>query len=249
MLAATVRDGERIVDHRLFLLHKSQYEIVDDWQVLGMRATRSMTVTAKDVFVPELQDAVRVRDTRRRRLSRGARESPSGISRSRADPGRPRRRRLRHRQCAGGARSHDRLGEGAQHELHRAKMRDFQTVQLQVGEAGALIDSGAPDDAQRLHRGPGDREPQSRSRQGDQAAIQAQRGVRSAPLQRGRGHPCTPWRARTAFTSHSRWSASSATRTRCRDTSPATSIPMYPRGASPRWAERWATLRFDRSSV
>jgi hypothetical protein len=28
---------------------------VDDWHVLGMRATRSMTVTAKGVFVPEHQ--------------------------------------------------------------------------------------------------------------------------------------------------------------------------------------------------
>jgi len=32
---------------------KSQYEVIDDWQVLGMRATGSMTVVAKDVFVPE----------------------------------------------------------------------------------------------------------------------------------------------------------------------------------------------------
>jgi len=53
MLAATVRAGDEIVDYRLCLLHKSQYEVVDDWQVLGMRSTGSMTVVAKDVFVPE----------------------------------------------------------------------------------------------------------------------------------------------------------------------------------------------------
>ncbi|HKA46218.1 MAG TPA: acyl-CoA dehydrogenase family protein, partial [Burkholderiales bacterium] len=53
MLAVTVREGERAVDHRMCLLHKSQYGIVDDWQVLGMRATGSMTVVANDVFVPE----------------------------------------------------------------------------------------------------------------------------------------------------------------------------------------------------
>jgi 3-hydroxy-9,10-secoandrosta-1,3,5(10)-triene-9,17-dione monooxygenase len=52
MLAATVREGDKVVDHRLCLLHKSEYAVVDDWQVLGMRSTGSMTVVAEDVFVP-----------------------------------------------------------------------------------------------------------------------------------------------------------------------------------------------------
>ena len=53
MLAVTVRDGEKIVDHRMCLLHKSEYQVVDDWHVLGMRSTGSMSVVAKDVFVPD----------------------------------------------------------------------------------------------------------------------------------------------------------------------------------------------------
>lgn len=53
LLAVTVRDGEKVVDHRLCLAHCAQYEVIDDWQVMGMRATGSMTVVAKDVFVPE----------------------------------------------------------------------------------------------------------------------------------------------------------------------------------------------------
>jgi 3-hydroxy-9,10-secoandrosta-1,3,5(10)-triene-9,17-dione monooxygenase len=53
MLAVQVKEAEKIVDHRMCLLHKSQYEIVDDWHVLGMRSTGSMTVVAKEVFVPE----------------------------------------------------------------------------------------------------------------------------------------------------------------------------------------------------
>jgi 3-hydroxy-9,10-secoandrosta-1,3,5(10)-triene-9,17-dione monooxygenase len=53
MLAVTVRNGESIVDHRMCVVPRSQYEIVDDWQVLGMRATASMTVVVKDLFVPE----------------------------------------------------------------------------------------------------------------------------------------------------------------------------------------------------
>ncbi len=53
MLAVIVRDGDKIIDHRMCLLDKSQYEVVDDWHTLGMRSTGSMTVVAKDVFVPE----------------------------------------------------------------------------------------------------------------------------------------------------------------------------------------------------
>jgi len=53
MLAATVRDGDKVVDFRLCVLHKSEYEIIDDWHVLGMRSTGSMTVEAKNVFVPQ----------------------------------------------------------------------------------------------------------------------------------------------------------------------------------------------------
>src|SRR2546428_8519953 len=41
MLAVTVRDGDRVVDHRLCLLPKSDHEIVDDWPVLGTPSTRS----------------------------------------------------------------------------------------------------------------------------------------------------------------------------------------------------------------
>lgn len=53
MLAAIVRDGDKVIDHRLCLVHRSEYEIVDDWHVLGMRSTGSMTVVANDIFVPE----------------------------------------------------------------------------------------------------------------------------------------------------------------------------------------------------
>lgn len=53
MLAVIVRDNEKIIDHRMCLLDKSQYEVVDDWHTLGMRSTGSMTVIAKEIFVPE----------------------------------------------------------------------------------------------------------------------------------------------------------------------------------------------------
>src|SRR5262245_51096844 len=53
MHAVTVKDGDKVVDHRMCLLPRSQYQVIDDWKVLGMRSTGSMTVAAKDVFVPE----------------------------------------------------------------------------------------------------------------------------------------------------------------------------------------------------
>ena len=52
MLAATVRDGDKVLDYILIVIPDSQYEIIDDWHVLGMRSTGSMTVEAKDIFVP-----------------------------------------------------------------------------------------------------------------------------------------------------------------------------------------------------
>ena len=52
MLACIVREGETPVDYLFCLLHRSQYEVLDDWKTLGMRATSSKTVRCKDVFVP-----------------------------------------------------------------------------------------------------------------------------------------------------------------------------------------------------
>src|SRR2546428_13462830 len=53
MLAVTVRGGEREVDHPMCVVPHGDYEIVDDWQVVGMRSTGSKSVRATDVFVPE----------------------------------------------------------------------------------------------------------------------------------------------------------------------------------------------------
>src|SRR5688572_30179647 len=52
MLAAIVREADKPIDYVFCLLHRSQYEVLDDWQVLGMRATSSKTVRCRDVFVP-----------------------------------------------------------------------------------------------------------------------------------------------------------------------------------------------------
>ena len=53
MLAVQVFEGEKVVDHRMCLVPEGDYEIVDDWQVMGMRGTGSKSVKAQDIFVPE----------------------------------------------------------------------------------------------------------------------------------------------------------------------------------------------------
>lgn len=52
-LACVVMDGDRPVDWIQCLLKSEQYEIIDDWNVLGMRGTGSCSVKAEEVFVPE----------------------------------------------------------------------------------------------------------------------------------------------------------------------------------------------------
>ena len=141
MLAVTVKDGERVVDHRMCLLHKSQYQVVDDWRVLGMRSTGSMTVVAKDVFVPEYR-ALCMYDTRGGDRFPGARTNPNPAYQIAASA------LLGHGigACAiGNAQAALELSIEAVKERSTnytgAKMRDFQAVQLKIAAAGAKIDA------------------------------------------------------------------------------------------------------------
>jgi 3-hydroxy-9,10-secoandrosta-1,3,5(10)-triene-9,17-dione monooxygenase len=141
MLAVTVKEGERVVDHRMCLLDRSQYQIVDDWRVLGMRSTGSMTVVAKDVFVPE-HKALCMYDTRGGDGFPGAR-----INRNPAYQV-PAAAVLGHGigACAvGNAQAALELTLDSVKQRSTsyagAKMRDFQAVQLRVGSAGAKIDA------------------------------------------------------------------------------------------------------------
>jgi 3-hydroxy-9,10-secoandrosta-1,3,5(10)-triene-9,17-dione monooxygenase len=141
LLAVTVRDGDRVVDHRMCLVHKSQYEVVDDWQVMGMRATASMTVLAKDLFVPDYK-ALCTYDIRGGNGFPGAPANANplyriplsamgahGIGGTAAGNARA---ALEHTIALVKERSTSYTG---------ARMRDFQLVQLRVSSAGAKIDT------------------------------------------------------------------------------------------------------------
>jgi 3-hydroxy-9,10-secoandrosta-1,3,5(10)-triene-9,17-dione monooxygenase len=54
MLACVVRDADaKPVDYRMCVVPESAYEIIDDWQVMGLSGTGSMSVKCDKVFVPE----------------------------------------------------------------------------------------------------------------------------------------------------------------------------------------------------
>jgi 3-hydroxy-9,10-secoandrosta-1,3,5(10)-triene-9,17-dione monooxygenase len=141
MLAVTVRDGDKVVDHRMCLLHKAEYEIVDDWQVLGMRSTGSMTVVAKEVFVPEHR-ALCMYDARGGDGFPGARGNPNPLYRV------PLSALGAHGiggTALGNAQAALELTLEAVKKRSTSytglKMRDIQAVQLRIGAAGARIDA------------------------------------------------------------------------------------------------------------
>jgi 3-hydroxy-9,10-secoandrosta-1,3,5(10)-triene-9,17-dione monooxygenase len=54
MLACVVRDREgKPVDYRMCVVPARDYQIIDDWQVMGLAGTGSMSVKCENVFVPE----------------------------------------------------------------------------------------------------------------------------------------------------------------------------------------------------
>ena len=141
MLAVLVRDGDRVVDHRMCLVPRSDYEIVDDWHVLGMRSTGSKSVRANEIFVPEHRALCMY-------LARGGGNFPGAA----VNPN------PLYRVALTGLSSHCLAGAGAgnaQAALEMTvdaikerstsytamRMRDFQAVQLRVARAGSMIDA------------------------------------------------------------------------------------------------------------
>lgn len=141
MLACIVRDGDKVIDHRMCLLHKSEYQVVDDWHVLGMRSTGSMTVVAKDVFVPEHR-ALCMYDARGGDGFPGAKGNPNPLYRVPLSA-------LGAHGIGGAAvgNAQAALDLTIEHVKARStnyqglKMRDIQTIQVRIGAAGSRIDA------------------------------------------------------------------------------------------------------------
>jgi 3-hydroxy-9,10-secoandrosta-1,3,5(10)-triene-9,17-dione monooxygenase len=141
MLAVMVRDGERVVDHRMCLVPRGDYEIVDDWNVLGMRSTGSKSVRAKDVFVPEHR-ALSMYLARGGSQFPGARANPNPLYRV------PLAALGSHCLAAAGVGNAQAALDLTLEAIRERstnytamRMRDFQAVQLRVARAGAQIDA------------------------------------------------------------------------------------------------------------
>ncbi len=143
MLACIVREDDKPVDWIYALVPSREYEVIDDWQVLGMRATGSKTVRCEEVFVP----AHRVVSMHVARPGH-------------AWPGLEAHRNPHYRiptSALGGHTIGGCMVGNARNALETsialvkerstsytgARMRDFQTVQLRVSGAAAKIDAAA----------------------------------------------------------------------------------------------------------
>jgi 3-hydroxy-9,10-secoandrosta-1,3,5(10)-triene-9,17-dione monooxygenase len=141
MLACRVLDGDKVVDYRMCLVPLPDFEVIDDWQTLGMCGTGSRTVQCKDIFVPahravsmytqapgfeypgwKVNTAAQYRIPLSGFGGTGIGGSMTGNARAMLDAA----------IAMVKARSTAYTG---------AKMRDFQTVQLRIGMAGAKIDA------------------------------------------------------------------------------------------------------------
>ena len=141
MLASVLRDGDKPPDNVMSIVHRSQYEVVDDWHTLGMRATSSKTLRCKDVFVP-----------RHRYVSMNIGtpgHSWPGLEVHRNPHYRLPTSALGGHTIGGCLVGHGRAVLDAAIEMVKArstsytgaKMREFQTVQLRIAAAGARIDA------------------------------------------------------------------------------------------------------------
>ena len=143
MLACMVRDGDKVTDYVHCLVHRTQYEVIDDWHVLGMRATNSKTVRCKDVFVPPHRVVSMY-------VAKPGHAWP-GLEVHRNPHYRVPTSALGGYTIAGCMAGNARAALELTIELVKArstsytaaKMRDFQTVQLRIARAGAQIDAAA----------------------------------------------------------------------------------------------------------
>jgi len=141
MLAVSVYEDDKVVDWRLCLVPKTDYNVIDTWYAMGMDGTGSKDIEVKEVFVPERRALALQR-------CRGGLEHPGAALNKGAlfkvpivaSAGHP-----LSATCLGTA-------EGAfEHVLNTfktrvgtytgAKVSDFQAVQIKLARARALIDS------------------------------------------------------------------------------------------------------------
>jgi 3-hydroxy-9,10-secoandrosta-1,3,5(10)-triene-9,17-dione monooxygenase len=142
MLASVVNSDDEAdgIEYRIFLLPKSDYKVLDTWNVTGLRGTGSCDVEVRDTFVPDHMTVAVVELAGG--PTPGSRVNPnpsyklpvfslfpyvlSGVALGNAQA------------CL------DDYAEVARHRIstyNRAKLSDFQSTQIKIAEASAKIDA------------------------------------------------------------------------------------------------------------
>jgi 3-hydroxy-9,10-secoandrosta-1,3,5(10)-triene-9,17-dione monooxygenase len=141
MLASTLREDGKPVDYVMAIVPREQYEVVDDWHTLGMRATSSKTVRCEDVFVPQHR-------VNSMYLAKPGHAWP-GLEVHRNPHYRLPNSALGGHTIGGCLVGHARavlettidMVKARSTNYTGAKMRDFQTVQLRIASAAAKVDA------------------------------------------------------------------------------------------------------------
>ena len=141
-LACIVKDDSgKPIDWCMCQVPRPQFEVIDDWQTLGMRGSGSRTVSCKDVFVPDHRVISM-------HVANPAHEFP-GLKIHANTMFRVPTASLGGHCIAGAMTGNAQAALDIATDMVRqrstnytgAKMRDFQTVQLRIGMAGAKIDA------------------------------------------------------------------------------------------------------------
>ena len=141
MLGCQLREGEQVVDYLYCMVRRDDYEIIDDWQTLGMRGTGSRSVRCDDVFVPTHR-------TQSMHAAKPGHEFPGlriNTHRTFKVPASSLGGHCIAAAIVGNAQAAldttIELVKSRSTSYTAAKMRDFQSVQLRIGDAGARIDA------------------------------------------------------------------------------------------------------------
>ena len=141
MLGCQVREHDQIIDYRYCMVPRAQYQIIDDWQTLGMRGTGSRSVRCDNVFIPEHR-------TQSMYAAKPGHEFP-GLRINTHPAFKVPTSSLGGHCIAGAVVGNAQAAVDATIEMVRSRstsytgaaMRDFQSVQLRVGAAAAKVDA------------------------------------------------------------------------------------------------------------
>jgi 3-hydroxy-9,10-secoandrosta-1,3,5(10)-triene-9,17-dione monooxygenase len=141
-LACIVKDADgKPVDWVMCQVPRADFEVIDDWQTLGMRGTGSRTVTCKNAFVPQhrvcsMQVANPAHEYLGLRVNTNSMfKVPTAALGGHCITG---------SMCGNATAMLELTTEMVKQRSTNytgAKMRDFQSVQLRIGMAGAKIDA------------------------------------------------------------------------------------------------------------